>query len=466
MNYHSPSRVHVLERIANTTQQDHECEPTTDAQRVPGIVVVYTNGLPVLWPYPLRNAGLRIGRERGDVTIDDGLLSRAHAEVIHTGTEWIVRDLNSRNGTFVNGARVSTGIGSAGLVRLECIVGEHVVRIGHTLLLLCDDVRPFQNQSVQVDGDFVFGPRMRSLLAEIADIGGSSTSLHINGASGSGKELAARRFHDSSPRRAGPFIAVNCAAIPGQLAERLLFGTVKGAYSGAEVDAEGYVCAANGGTLFLDEIAELDLMVQAKLLRVLETREVVPLGASRTVPVDVQICSATHRELRDAVAENLFREDLYYRLALPSIWLLPLRERREEIPSLVKLELAKVDASLTIHPLFVEACLNRHWPGNVRELRREVANAGRHAASTGSQEVQSRMLNEAAGTSFAKPIDTVQAKQITPRQQSRQLPDRNEILDMLDEANWNVTGLARTLGVHRNQLRRWLKRLAIERPLR
>ena len=151
--------------------------------------------------------------------------------------------------------------------------------------------------------------------------------------------------HATAPESNAPFVAVNCAAIPEGLAERLLFGARKGAYSGATADAEGYIQAANRGTLFLDEIAELDPLVQAKLLRVLETREVLPLGASRAKKVDIGICAASHRRLRDEVTAGRFREDLYFRIGRPEVQIPPLRERLDEIPWFVARELRRVDPS-------------------------------------------------------------------------------------------------------------------------
>ena len=453
-----------------TTQEDASYERTLNSLSLPGAVVVYSVDRPVLRAYPLRDSGLRIGRDVGDITVDDSLLSREHAEFVHTGREWIVRDLGSRNGTFVNGARLAQAKGSKDQAILRGVGGAQVVRVGRTIVLLSDDVRPLLNSSVELTEDFVFGPRLKAVMMEIEDVGRASESLHINGPSGSGKELAARRFHASSPRANGPFVPVNCAAIPGGLAERLLFGAVKGAYSGADVDAKGYVQAAHGGTLFLDEIAELDLAVQAKLLRVLETREVIPLGATKAIPIDVLLCSATHRDLRDAVATKEFRSDLYFRVAQPEVRLPPLGERREEIPYLLDYELAKLETGLAAHPLLVEACMIRDWPGNVRELRREVAHAGRRAIAAGETAVPAHMLNRAAGTAFnqeskqpTRPNETVDSGLHQTRGLAK-APRRDEIVVILSREGWNISAAARTLGVHRTQLCRWMERLDIQRP--
>src|SRR5262249_28524018 len=160
--------------------------------------------------------------------------------------------------------------------------------------------------------------------------------------SGSGKELAARAFHGYGGRGDQPFVAVNCAAIPEGLAERLLFGAKKGAYSGATADAEGYVSTANGGTLLLDENAQLDAAVQAKLLRVLETKGVMARGDWTPRPVDVRVCSGPHKSLREGVAKGRSREDLYFRMGRPEVSIPPICDRLEEIPWLVARELDRL----------------------------------------------------------------------------------------------------------------------------
>jgi transcriptional regulator with PAS, ATPase and Fis domain len=276
--------------------------------------------------------------------------------------------------------------------------------------------------------------------------------LYVLGESGAGKELAARAFHDARYASKGeaPFVAVNCAAIPEGLAERLLFGAKKGAYSGAVSDVDGYVQAADHGTLFLDEIAELDLLVQAKLLRVLESREVLPLGASQTKKVSFSVCVASHKRLRDEVSAGRFREDLYFRLGRPEVRLPPLRDRLDEIPWFVEREVRSVDEKLEASVTFFEECVRRPWPGNVRELLREVRRAAHRAVAEGSDSVEPEHLADDAGESLAtpepEPKERVSAKQWSD----------DEIARALDENGGNVRGTARVLGMHRNQLRRWL----------
>jgi transcriptional regulator with PAS, ATPase and Fis domain len=312
---------------------------------------------------------------------------------------------------------------------------------------------------------------MRRVWGEIALAGRAGDTLYLRGESGSGKELAARAFHEAHFGTASnaPFVAVNCAAIPEGLAERLFFGARKGAYSGATADAEGYVQAADGGTLFLDEVAELDPLVQAKLLRLLESREVLPLGAARPRKVEIRICAASHKGLRDEVRAGRFREDLYFRLGRPEVTVVPLRERLDEIPWLVARELAAVDARLFASVTLIESCALGAWPGNVRELLREIRRAGHRALEEGVTVVQPHHLAAEAGAplgpSASAPPPDEGGEPARARPTSAPLPAKSaaawsdeQIVRALADNAGNVRGTARALGMHRNQLRRWLEK--------
>ena len=248
--------------------------------------------------------------------------------------------------------------------------------------------------------------------------------------------------------------AIGKLDLPEGVAERLLFGSRKGAFSGA-ADSDGLVRAAHGGVLFLDELGELDLEVQAKLLRLLESREVLPLGATRAVRVDVRFVFATHRDLRADTAAGRFRADLFYRIEQPCIELPPLRERREEIPFL-----CAAASSLPLHAAFVEACLLRPWPGNVRELLRNVARACEVALEAKAPEVLIEHLPPEAGLALGARSDSG-----GPRSESGAPPEREPDLEAMREAlrvhGGNVSAAARSLGVHRTQLRRWIERYAL-----
>jgi two-component system response regulator GlrR len=218
---------------------------------------------------------------------------------------------------------------------------------------------------------------MAELLAEARMVAQSDASVLISGESGSGKEVLAQAIHRASPRASRPFVAVNCGAIPESLLESELFGHVKGSFTGAVSNHRGLFVAADGGTLFLDEIGDMPPALQVKLLRVLQERCVRPVGASQTVPVDVRILSATHRDLEAAMAEGQFREDLYYRLNVVSLRMPPLRERREDVPLLANHFLARLNEKYGkrvngFAPDALKALSTASWPGNVRQLHNVV----------------------------------------------------------------------------------------------
>ncbi len=218
-------------------------------------------------------------------------------------------------------------------------------------------------------------PIMDSLLSEAHLLADSEASVMIQGESGTGKEILARAIHKASPRAESPFVAINCAAIPDQLLESELFGHTKGAFTGAVTSHQGLIMNADNGTLFLDEIGDMPLTLQAKLLRVLQDREIRPVGTGQTQSVDVRIISATHRNLGEAVDEGCFREDLYYRLNVVTLSLPSLRQRREDIPLLVRHFLEQQPSkrrARAFTPEAMEMLITCDWPGNVRQLQNVV----------------------------------------------------------------------------------------------
>jgi DNA-binding NtrC family response regulator len=432
-----------------------ESESPLRARHVPapGVVVIFSEG-PTAPPMALQNGLLELGRGTPlGAFEDDERVSRAHVRVGLSGAGWSITDLGSRNGTFVNGQRIHSAE----------LPSPPLLRIGRSLLLCVPDLTPYANPSHdlraynQGDGPVV-GAVLRRTFDEIELAARASDTLLIQGESGAGKELAARFFHDLQHRATpgetnAPFIALNCAAIPEGLAERLLFGAKRGAYSGAVADSEGYLLAAHRGSIFLDEIAELDLAVQAKLLRVLETREVLALGTTKPQRVELRVCAATHKDLREEVEARRFRQDLYFRIGRPAVRIPPLRERLDEIPRLVRRVLDAVDPRLQPSISLVEACAVRPWPGNVRELLQELRQACHAALSGGGLFVSAEHLPEGAGL----PLSANSGQ--PPPLMSRQVTD-DEIQATLDAEQGNVTRAARLLGMHRNQLRRWLSRRA------
>ena len=379
--------------------------------------------------------------------VDDERMSRDHASVRWERGGWRITDQNSRNGTFVDGQRLEA----------EAVLPSDVVlRLGHTVFVLVRDGRGYGN--TDFDPHQVVGPELARVYEQIRRNVQTDTLL-IHGESGSGKELAARLYHESGPRADGPFVPVNCAAIPEGVAERLLFGSRKGAFSGA-TDAPGFLQSAHGGTLFLDEIADLEPSVQAKLLRVIETREVVAVGATSPVAVELGVVAASHRELRAAVADKRFRDDLYYRLARTVVHLPPLRQRKVDIAKLVVRELASVDKKLSAHAKLVEACCVRPWPGNIRELRAAVRNAANEAVAANRDVVRADDLQAHVGFFVVSAeVDTQNAR---PKTQPDAL-DKETVQAALEQANGVISVAARTLGLHRTQLYRLMSKLGIMR---
>jgi DNA-binding NtrC family response regulator len=428
--------------MTTETLQDTKGRRRSGPERA-GVVVVFSVGRAMCMPLPLDGRALVLGRNCEDgVAIDDSRMSRRHAEVALGPMGWLVRDLGSRNGTRADGRIVS------GTLLCE---RPPVLRFGHTVAVAVPDVLPFLAARPMREANIVLGPTWRAALDDVAAVAASSADLLLLGESGCGKELAATHFHTAGPRARGPFVAVNCAAIPHGIAERLLFGTVKGAYSGASAEAQGYVRAAEGGVLFLDELGELDLGVQAKLLRVIETKETLPVGSSRSRRVDTCLCLATHRDLRAALESGEFRSDLYYRVTQSVVTLPPLRERREEIPWLVQLAVDPIAPELAIDPELVEACMLRRWPGNVRELLGEIKRIARLARSESEGVLRSDRLAPQAGgapQAAAKPSRTP----VTADQVRRALSDTP-----------SASAAARALGIHRSHLYRLIRELGIAR---
>jgi DNA-binding NtrC family response regulator len=436
-------------------------------ERVPGLLRLFAAGTAMAVALPLKDGELELGRGSPALgEAQDPRMSRRHARIKFDGRRFWVTDLGSQNGTVVDGEPVPAQSPHE---------AQRVIRMGDSLFVPCADVGPLERRGVVAREGFIRGPAMQGLLEEVTRAARLGFPLHIHGESGTGKEGVARAFHDNGPRSAGPFVAVNCAAIPQSIAERLLFGARRGAYSGADADAPGYLQTADGGTLFLDEVVELDLAVQAKLLRALETKEVLALGAAKPKTVDIHICSASNRDLRALVAAGKLREDLYFRIGRPEVTLPPLRQRPEELALLLQREVRQVAPTLGLHFSFVEACLLRPWPGNVRELLVEARGAIQSALMQEAPRVEARHLSPKAGTAFgtgaAAPPPSApppEPPEPTREAQSRARPldddERTRIEQALRQHGGNVAATARALGMHRTQLRRLLERHAIAAP--
>ncbi len=314
-------------------------------------------------------------------------------------------------------------------------------------------------------------PAIHGLLGLIDKVARSRAPVHITGESGTGKELVARMIHEKGAQAEGPFVPVNCGAIPSELMESEFFGHRKGSFTGAVNDAKGLFQSAEGGTLFMDEIADLPLAMQVKLLRVIQEKSVRPVGATEEVPVDVRILSATHKDLRQLVASGQFREDLFYRIDVIELKVPPLRERDNDIEVLTDYMLDRLARGLgvAVPQLTPDARrkLSEHgYPGNVRELEnileRAVALSG--DAPISADDIQIRDTVEAT-TAHAI---SVAAATIEPAAGADALGDRLEsverdaIIKALEETRYNKTAAAKSLGLTLRALRYRLQKLGID----
>lgn len=295
-------------------------------------------------------------------------------------------------------------------------------------------------------------PEWRQVLKKATQVASTDTTVFLQGESGTGKEVVARFIYRASPRKHGPFVAINCAALPEQLLESELFGYERGAFTGAQQAKAGQIELASAGVLFLDEVSEMSPMAQAKLLRVLQEREFRRLGGTRLVKVNVRVIAASNRDLQKAVADGSFREDLFYRLRVFDIYMPPLRERRSDIPLLINAFLqdfyrSSGCASAGPTPDALELLAQYDWPGNVREL---------HNA-----------LERAAILCDGGPITTehlsLQPRNLATRRRPIQLSDveRQTIGQVLHECDGNKSKAARRLGITRTQLYGRLRKHAL-----
>ena len=304
------------------------------------------------------------------------------------------------------------------------------------------------------------GDTMRALMAQIDRVANSETRVCILGETGTGKELVARTLHERSPRRNGPFVTLNCAAVPAELVESELFGHEKGAFTGAATRHAGKFEQADGGTLFLDEIGDMPLPMQAKLLRVLETGEIERVGGDRPVTVNVRVIVATHRKLDELVREGKFRQDLYHRIYVFPITLPPLRDRREDIPSLVEHFARQVAEQngwkpVAIAPEAMQRLQGYSWPGNVRELCNAVERLLLFATNN---QVTTDSVN------MALPAEQGTNHHVGTGTLSDQVRDfeREAILAELERQQHHVTNTAKALGLERSHLYKKCQQLGID----
>ena len=378
---------------------------------------------------------LVLGREPGDgeLVVDDGKASRRHCELVHQpeSGRYRLRDLGSKNGTFLDAVRVES----------EILLGCAVVRVGGALFVYNEVETPLRFD--QLPNEVGVSP-VRAMANRMIDLAASAElPVLITGPTGAGKELLARRLHEASGRR-GPFVPVNCAGFSRELVGSELFGHVKGAFSGANSNRAGLFAAAAEGTIFLDEIADLPLDQQPALLRALQDRRIRPVGADREQSVDARVVTATHRDLDEMQVRGLFRDDLYARIASVHVRLPGLTERREEL-----LSLFRDAAGYSMPPLQLEAAealLLHGWPYNVREVHQAAAAVRLFAG--GAESLGPDLLPAAIRHSRDARLTAPEAD--TPI-------DPTHLSRLMKRHAGNVTDVGRALGRSRQQIYRLLR---------
>jgi transcriptional regulator with GAF, ATPase, and Fis domain len=464
----------------SSTYGGADSEPTSrlagspESSTKPGLVLLYAPNYEQLEPaYVFDVPELVIGREATNrICVAEQAVSRQHARIAYDGRRWVLTDLGSRNGTMVDGAFV------VGEVELEHL---HEIRVGDAIFKFVEmgseRLVPYRIDGVTRGGrraraitQLVGGLQMDAIAADLERVAATELSCVLLGETGTGKEVAARELHRASGRR-GTFQAINCAAIPHTLLESELFGYRRGAFSGADRDKPGLIKLADGGTLFLDEIGDMPLDAQSKLLRVLQSREVFPLGGTTPEHVDIRVVCATHRDLYAYVKEQKFRGDLFARLNEHAVKLPPLRERKEDIFQLARLFAARYGRPrLSFSFSFLVALLHHDWPFNVRELESCIK---RGAALAEGETLDTPHLPDAIA-------DLMRTYGVRPRVESpsiapppvaqipaavpssrRPAPTETELRELLVRHKGNVAAIGRELGKERMQVHRWMKRYGI-----
>jgi DNA-binding NtrC family response regulator len=396
-----------------------------------------------------RGAEREVMREgaRLELRVPDARLSSKHARIVREGSRLVLEDMGSKNGSLTNG------------VRHRCVelADGDVVELGYTFFLFRASMPASGVRDAVVGAGLVsMVPSVQRQLDEVKAIAQSAAPVLVLGETGTGKELVARAVHQYSGR-SGAFVAVNCGAIATNLVESELFGHKKGAFSGATEDRPGLVRSAHGGTLFLDEIGDLPSTAQAALLRVLQEREVLPVGATKPISVDARVVSATHRDLEALSAAGQFRSDLLGRLRGFEVRLPPLRERREDLGLIAAALCARLAPELTFAPEAMRALVRYGWPLNVRELEQCLTTA---AALSGGHVTLAHLPGSLTGAAPPAPAppQSLRIRPLTDEEEQR----RQELVALFEKHRGNLSAVARELGKDRVQIRRWVKLYRID----
>jgi transcriptional regulator with GAF, ATPase, and Fis domain len=405
---------------------------------------------------------IRVGALRGaDLLLTDGKVSRTHFEIRLDAQGYRLRDLESTNGTFVSGLRVNDVYVSPGT---SIYVGDTRLRFDP----LDDSVEVALSSADRFGGMVGRSIVMRELFARLAAVAPTDATVLVTGETGTGKELVAEALHEHSPRRAGPFVVLDCGAIPANLMESETFGHERGAFTGATGAHAGAFERAEGGTLFLDEIGELPLEMQPKLLRALERKEIRRVGGSKMLRVNLRVVAATNRDLAVEVNKGRFREDLYYRLAVACVVVPPLRERREDLPLLVEHILAGLPDGLERgpRPETIELMQRHEWPGNVRELRNVIERAVLFRQPMRESSIIAPLPGvpgvPGASLDLHVPVDPTVPFKVAKQDLIDEF-ERRYVRALLDAHGGNISAAARAAGIDRMSIHKILNRLGMVR---
>src|SRR5688572_6463852 len=386
-----------------------------------------------------------------DLVLTDKTVSRKHLQAELHGDEVVMIDSGSTNGTFIQGSRfekIVIGFGSE-------------VKLGRTVIKFLPDeevVEPEPLEQASLGSIVGADTKMRQLFKLMSDVAATTATVLIEGETGTGKELIAEEIHNHSPRRDGPFVVFDCGSVPRELIESMLFGHVKGSFTGAITDRRGAFAEAHGGTIFLDEIGEMALDLQPSLLRVLDKRAVRKVGSNTYEKIDVRVVAATNRDLRAEVAKKSFREDLYYRLAVIRVSVPPLRERGSDIPLLVNHFVNSFGPQLKISPEDMSKLVRHSWPGNVRELRNVMERAC--LLSRGDQvNIDDALTNEAGGPQLGIRTDLPFKE---AKGQLVEMFEREYIEDLMRRHKMNLSAAAREAQIDRKHLRELIRKHGLD----